>query len=140
MCGKKRRLLERKELGHEFGRGKGMGKPHCAEIADESATIYRIYTPGPRSRDDYLLKLLRSDYEATLENDVMRSWIQEDAFGFAILVETLKRREKLLRLIEQHGPSEIRIIIEVVPGIGSLAAAIRNISKNEGVNQDVSAA
>ena len=138
MMGKKRRRIERNHLGHEFGKGKGMGKPHCAEVEGERAIIYRIYTPGPNSRDDYLLKVLQEDYKVALESERLRDWIQNGAFGFAVLVEREKRKEKLLRMIAKDGPSGISILVEVVPGLGNMAAAIAEFKKKGGIEPDVS--
>jgi hypothetical protein len=139
MGGIQRTLVERKDLGHEFGRGKGMGKPHCAEVNEERAVIYRVYTPGPNSRDDYLLKVLRNDYDVALHSETLREWIHEGAFAFAVLVETRKRKEKLARLIEHYGPSEINIVIDIVPPLGNLAATIRDLAKKGGKTADVPA-
>lgn len=125
MSGKKRNRIERKQVGKNFGNGKGSGKPHCAEAGEESSIVYRLYAPGPNSRDDYLLKRLRSDYEVALEVPELRDWIQDRAFGFAVLVETPERGEKLKRLIKKHGPSSVTIVIEVVPGLSNLAGKLR---------------
>lgn len=125
MTGKNRNRLERKKLREVFGCGIGDGKPHCAQSEGERSIIYRIYAPGPNSRDEYLLKCLSSDYEKALERPELKSWIESKAFGFAVLVETLERKERLRRLISKVGPQGIRIFVEVVPGLSNLALELR---------------
>jgi len=125
MSEKNRTLLDRKKIRETFGNGNGSGKPHCAESDGEQSIVYRIYAPGPNSRDDYLLKCLRSDMEKGLERPELKSWIEAGAFAFAVLVETPERKEKLKRLISKTGPYEARIWIEVVPGLSNFALEIR---------------
>jgi hypothetical protein len=125
MSEKGRNRIERKQLGNTFEVGKGTGKPHCAEMDDERSIVHRIYTPGPHSRDDYLLKTLRADCEAALEMPSLKEWIQNSAFGFAVLVETPERQEKLRRLIYKAGPKKLPVLVEVVPGLSTLASVLK---------------
>lgn len=125
MSDKNRNRLERKKVGEAFGNGDGSGKPHCGESEGEHSLVYRIYAPGPNSRDDYLLKCLRSDAEKGLERDELRSWIEARAFSFAILVETPERKERLKRMISKTGPYKVWIHVEVVPGLTTLASVLR---------------
>jgi len=126
MSEKKRSKLDRKVVGETFGKGAGTGKPHCAEIDGERSIVYRIYAPGPNSRDDYLLKCIKSDTEKGMKQPEVRSWIEAQCFAFAVLVETPERKERLKRMISRTGPYEVRIHIEIVPGLSNLAAVIRN--------------
>ncbi len=125
MAEKKRSRLERKKVGETFGDCVGSGKPHCAEVDGERSIVYRIYAPGPHSRDDYVLKSIRIDYEKALESPAMHAWIESQAFGFAILVETTERKERLRRLISRTGPHGVRIRVEVVPGLSNIGARVR---------------
>jgi hypothetical protein len=125
MGGKRRNRIERNQLGRNFGNGKGSGKAHCAEVDEERSTVYRLYVPGPNSRDDYLLKTLRVDYEVAKGIPSLMEWIRDDAFAFAVLVETPERKTKLERMVIKHGLKNIRILVEVVPGLSNLAVAIR---------------
>lgn len=120
-----RNKLERRQVAEHFGNGPGSGKPHCAESNDEKAVVYRVYAPGPNSRNDYLLKAIRSDIEKGLERPQLRAWIEAKAFAVAILVETPERRDRVKRLISKTGPYPIWIQVEVVPGLTTLAAALR---------------
>jgi hypothetical protein len=132
MSEKDRRLLDRKKVGESFGNGNGSGKPHCAEVEGDQSMVYRIYAPGPNSRDDYLLKCLKSDTEKGMERPELRSWIEARSFAFAVLVETPERKERLKRLISRTGPYEVRIRVEVVPGLSGLAAALRRREEETG--------
>ncbi|BDC49792.1 hypothetical protein F183_A21080 [Bryobacterales bacterium F-183] len=122
---KKRNRLERRDIGKNFGNGKGSGKPHCAEVDGDRSIIYRVYAPGPNSKDDYLLKTLRIDLEVAARVPELQEWIENGAFGFAVLVETPERKARLLRLIAKHGPRRVPIVIEVVAGLSTLASTIR---------------
>jgi hypothetical protein len=130
MSDKKRSRLERLQISKNFGNGRGSGKPHCAEDHDGKLIVYRIHAPGPNSRDEYLLKSIRGEYESAMERAEIRKWIESGTFGFAVLVETPERRERLRRMIQKHGPQEIQIIVEVVPGLSNIAMMIRT-SKEE---------
>jgi hypothetical protein len=125
MTDKNRNLLERRKITETFGKGNGSGKPHCAEIEGEQSIVYRIYAPGPNSRDDYLLKCLRSDSEKSMLRGELRSWIEAKAFSFAVLVETPERKERLKRMISKTGPHIVRIHVEVTPGLSTIANALR---------------
>jgi hypothetical protein len=109
--------------------GNGSGKPHCAEVEGDHSKVYRIYAPGPNSRDDYLLKCLRSDGEKGMDRPALRSWLEARTFAFAVLVETPERKERLKRLISKTGPYTVWIHVEVIPGLSTLAATLR---KQEG--------
>ena len=95
MSEKNRNRLERKKVAETFGDGPGSGKPHCAEAGEEHSIVYRIYAPGPNSRDEYVLKSISGDYEKALERPEIRTWLHDKAFGFAVLVETVERKERL---------------------------------------------
>ncbi len=125
MSEKKRNKLDRKKVTEIFGKGSGSGKPHCAEADGEQSIIYRLYAPGPNSRDDYLLKCLKSDTEKGMKRPELRSWIEAQSFAFAVLVETPERKERLKRLISKTGPYQVRIHIAVVPGLSNLGAVLR---------------
>jgi len=129
MADKVRNKLERRQVAENFGNGCGSGKPHCAESTDEKSVVYRVYAPGPNSRDDYLLKAIRSDIEKGMERPQLRSWIEAKAFAIAILVETEERKNRLKRLISKTGPYGVWIHLEVVPGLTTLASALRERAK-----------
>lgn len=126
MTEKNRNRLERRKVAETFGNGNGSGKPHCAEVEGEQSIVYRIYAPGPNSRDDYLLKCLKSETEKGMLRPELRSWIEAKAFALAVLVETPERKDRLKRLISKTGPYEVRIHVEVTPGLSTLAAAVRS--------------
>jgi hypothetical protein len=125
MSDKNRNRLERKKVGEMFGNGNGSGKPHCAEVDAEHSIVYRVYAPGPNSRDDYLLKCIRSDYERGIERPELRGWMEARSFAFAVLVETTARKERLKRLISKTGPYAVRILVEVVPGLSNITIMLR---------------
>lgn len=125
MSEKNRTRLGQKKVGETFGNGNGSGKPHCAESEGDHSVVYRIYAPGPNSRDDYLLKCLRSDTEKGVKRPELRKWIEARAFAFAVLVETPERKERLKRMISKTGPYDVWIHVEVVPGLLTLGTALR---------------
>jgi hypothetical protein len=126
MSEKNRNRLERAKVSEIFGKGNGNGKPHCAEAEADQSIVYRIYAPGPNSRDDYLLKCLKSETEKGILRPELQNWIAAKAFAFAVLVETLERKERLKRLISMTGPHTVRIHVEVSPGLSTLGAALRD--------------
>jgi hypothetical protein len=68
-----------------------------------------------------------------MDRPELRSWIEAKAFAFAVLVETPERRDFIKRLISRTGPYQVRIHLEVVPGLSTLAAAVQS-RKKEGTN------
>lgn len=135
MSGKNRKRIERRQLKAHLADVKGSGKPHCAEIEEgQEPIVFRIYAPGPNSRLDYLLKTLRIDLEVAQRIPELDDWIHEEAFGFAVLVETPQRKEQLERLIRKQGPHNVKIVVEVVPGLSNLAMAVRERGVQANVN------
>lgn len=127
MSDKRRKRLERNQIGKIFGRGKGFGKPHCAEVRNEKEnTIYRLYTPGPNSRDDYLIKLLRTDMQEAIDHPQLGPWLAAKAFQFAVTFETEARLKKFRRLLLREPPWAIQIRLELVPGLLELPREIRS--------------
>jgi hypothetical protein len=133
MSEKNRSRLERKQVAKEFGDGRGSGKPHCAEADDGKLIVYRIYAPGPHSRDDYVLKSIQTDYEDAVVRPELKGWVENQMFGFAVLVETPERKERLKRLINKNGPQGARIIVEIVPGLGTIGMMLRKLQERRDV-------
>ncbi len=125
MSDKIRTRLERTQIASEFGSGRGSGKPHCAESHQKKLIVYRVHAPGPNSRDEYLMKTIQGDYEEAKKRPELWGWMETRSFGFAVLVETPERKERLRRLINKRGPSDIRIIVEVVPGLSTIGVMLR---------------
>jgi len=116
--------------------GTGRENLTAQRLKGEQSIVYRIYAPGPNSRDDYLLKCLKSDTEKGMLRPALRSWIEARAFAFAVLVETPERKERLKRLISRTGPYEVRIHVEVTPGLSTIASALRRREEEKNnVNQ-----
>jgi hypothetical protein len=126
MTGKNRRRLDRKEIAKVFGRGRGLGMPHCAEL-DKEGVIYRVYAPGPNSRNDYRIRTLREECRIVMEHPRMAPWALARTFRFAILVETPGRLERMRTLLEKQGPWPIQIHLELIPGVGELANKFREL-------------
>jgi len=131
MAGKRRRRLERKEIGKLFGRGRGFGKPHCAEQGEGGGVIYRVYAPGPNSRNDYRIRTLREECRIVLEHPQLAKWVLAGAFRFAVLVETPGRLESIKKLLEKNGPWPLKIHLELVPGTNELATKIRKLREEQ---------
>jgi len=126
MTDKSRRRIERNQLAHLFGRGKGFGKPHYAEKAGQQSAIYRVYFPGPNSRNDYLIQVLRGDSEEALAHPALAPWVAAKTFGFTVLLETEGRRRAVQRLLNRDDdPLPLPINLELVPDLGTLSEKIR---------------
>jgi len=115
--------VENRQVHKQFGRDKGLGKPHCRETFGETRVLYRIYTPGPGSRDDYLIKVIRGDWAIASQNPTLADWIRAESYRFAILVETSHRRDKLRHALTS--PDTPRPHIELVPGLTSIQRAVK---------------
>jgi len=137
MTGKKRLRLERKQIGALFGRGRGFGKPHVAEQTDAGNVIYRIYAPGPNSRNDYRLRTLREESLIVLEHQKLAQWALAGAFRFAILVETPGRLERIRKLVDKSAPWPVKIHLELVPGTNELTNRIRALRERKPSHADL---
>src|SRR5262249_18061620 len=124
MAGEKRKRLERTGIKKLFGRGKGFGKPHCAEERGGERVVYRIFAPGPNSRLDYRVRTLRDECRVVLEHPKLAQWALAGVFRFAVLVETPGRLEKVKTLLKHSGPWPVQIHVELVPSAGELAGKI----------------
>jgi hypothetical protein len=136
MSDKKRQRLTRKQLSKLSGRGKGFGKPHCAEHDGNNGIVYRLYAPGPNARNDYLIKVLRTDTEEALADPKLAQWVTAKTFGFAVLLETEGRLQTVQRLLARHAPWPISIQLELVPALGQLAQHIRAGSSEEQIDKN----
>ena len=114
--------IENRQVHKQFGRGPGFGKPHCRETFGETRVLYRVYTPGPGSRDDYLIKAIRIDWARAQQDEALAEWIRVGSYRFAVLVETSHRKDKLRQLLS--GEDMPRPHIELVPALTSLHKAI----------------
>lgn len=137
MTEKKRLRLERKEIGELFGRGRGFGKPHVAEQTEAGNVIYRIYAPGPNSRNDYRLRTLREECRIVLEHPKLAQWTLAGAFRFALLVETPGRLERMRTLIQKSAPWPVQIHLELVPSTSDLTNKIRELRERKTSRTDV---
>jgi len=115
--------VDGRQIHKQFGRGKGLGKPHCRETFGETRVLYRIYTPGPGSRDDYLIKVLRRDWAQVQQHPVLGEWSRAGSYRFAVLSEVSHRKEKLRQVA--WGDDGPRPQIELVPGLTSLHRAVK---------------
>lgn len=126
MAGKKRRRLSQKEIRKLFGRGRGLGTPHCAELLENGdGLIYRVYAPGPNSRNDYRIRTLREEVRIVLEHPQMSPWALAGLLRFAVLIETPGRLERMRALLKKHGHWPVQIHLELVPGMSELASKAR---------------
>jgi hypothetical protein len=120
--------LERKPLDKVFGRGPGMGKPHCREKPSETEqVVYRVRLAGPDTDDGRLLRDIEWWFRAGLSQPQLSPYLLEKLFGFAILVEHPDRVGKLQDQIKKREAlSGALILVEEVPGPSRLAAALRD--------------
>lgn len=126
--------LERKPLDKVFGRGPGMGVPHCREhISEAEQVIYRIRAAGPDTDDTRLLRDIEWWARAGLAHPQLGPYLLEHLYAFAILVEHPDRADRLKDLLRRREAlSGIRIHIESVPGQLRLAAALRERKSRHG--------
>lgn len=122
-----RKRLERKGLKEHFSRGKGRGRPHVAHLTADAtdAIIYRLYLPGPGTKDERFLMGLRADCFEVLEDPEASRWVQRGTYQFAILVDTERRKAALAELIRSRELPPVGIHIEVVPPLERLHHATR---------------
>lgn len=123
---KPRPRIERNPLKQVFGRGPGMGSPHCREkVSADQQVVYRIRLAGPETDDGRLLRDIEFGIESGLTHPLLAPYILEKLYGFTILVDNPDRVERLSRLLKERKQLGALIQIEEVPGKLRLAAALR---------------
>jgi hypothetical protein len=127
MGARPRPRVERKPLGKVFGRGPGMGVPHCREhLAENEQVIYRVRFAGPDTDDTRLLRDIEWWARSGLAHHQLGPYLLEQLYGFVILVEHPDRVERLQELLaRREALTGIRIHVESVPGPMRIAAALR---------------
>jgi hypothetical protein len=122
----RRTRIQRNQLAKLFGRGKGLGMPHCWEALEgERKRIYRIYTPGPHSSDEELLSTITTDAQLAASSAVFSPWVGAQFYTFAVLLQHPARQAKLAADFERRADSPVRTFFRVVPDLESLQGAIR---------------
>jgi len=127
MSNPRRFIIDRKALSNILGRGKGLGLPHCWEPGkNDRKIIHRIYTPGPNSGDEDLVRTLLRDANEGIAHEKAADFILSGLFIFHVLVETPQRAASLRQLINRRAPDlPLPVKISIVPGVDTLALAIR---------------
>lgn len=129
MSNPRRFIIDRNALKNILGRGKGLGLPHCWEHAkDNRKLIHRLYTPGPNSGDEDVVRTIAADADEGIAHDKTADFIVSGLYSFTILVETPQRANSLRQLILRRAPDlPLSVRISIVPGIDHLANAIRQL-------------
>lgn len=128
--------LERKPLDSVFGRGPGMGKPHCRDkVSADHQVIYRLRAAGPETDDGRLLRDLDWWIRAALSHPKLAPYVLEKLYGFTILVEDPDRAARLAQLLKKREPLGALVLIEEVPGPQRLAPALRKLKTRKAADQ-----
>lgn len=128
-----RHKIERNKLTQLFGRAPGLGIPHCWEQQPSGRAVYRIYTPGPNTPTDEIVRTLRADSEAAIAHEKLAPLIIADRYVFAVLVETPERKTQLEEHLQRAVPVAAPVLVEVVPDLYQLADAIKNYKTKKGL-------
>jgi len=129
--------MERNVLTQFFGDSHGLGVPHCWEPTDNnSKLIYRVYTPGPNTPPDDVVRTLRVDAERAIADPKMARFVLPRLYMFAVLVEHPDRKTVLLEQLKRSTALPVPVRIEVVPSIHDLADAIRDHKAKRGITDD----
>ena len=129
-----RHRIERNTLTKLFGRHNGLGIPHCWEpIGEKGRLIHRIYTPGPNTPDDDVVRTLRKDAESTIAHPQLAPLVLAHLYVFAVLVEHPQRLEKIRETLDRAAPLPVSVKIELTPDVQDLAAAVREHKRKRGI-------
>jgi hypothetical protein len=132
-----RHKIERQKLRQLFADAPGMGIPHCWEPLDEvRRLVYRVYTPGPNTPSDDVVRTLRLDADAAIANGKLAPVILAKRYTFAVLVENEDRKKQICEQIEKGIPLPLTVLIEVVPNAHTLATAIRDHRTKRGYTNE----
>jgi hypothetical protein len=126
MMGKKRRRIEPKDLAKHGIPDARTTKPHASEFSDDHGLIYRIFSPSPGARDDYLFVSLKKDAAEVLNHPELKLWAEAGAYAFAVLFETEGRLKRFKRRLDFEPGFPVQVHLELVPGPHRLAQTIRS--------------
>lgn len=132
-----RHRIERKDLTQLFARAPGLGIPHCWENQHGVGRIVRrIYTPGPNTPTDEILRTLHHDGEAALADLKLAPLVLARRYSFVVLVKAQERKELIEEQLEASPATAVAV--EVVPDPHCLADAIRQYKLANGQSHDES--
>jgi hypothetical protein len=132
-----RHRIERNTLTQLFGRAPGMGTPHCWEAMDDvKRLIYRVYTPGPNTPPDDVVRTIRLDAERAIADAKLAPLIVARRYVFAVLVENADRGKTMSKQLNNAGPFQVPVAVYVVPNIHDLAEAIRVHKTKRGLSNE----
>jgi hypothetical protein len=122
----RRFVVSRSALGKLFGRGKGLGLPHCWEpVSPDRKLVRRLYTPGPNSGNEDVLRTLAIDAAEAVTHEKMAPYVLSRLYIFTVLVETTERAEALRKKLERDSDLPVAVDVAVVPGPLNLKAAVQ---------------
>lgn len=96
---------------------------HCT-LRGQPARLYRVQVPGARTRPAAIINALKDNLDDAKRHPIIRFWLEDQRYGFAILCET-ERAAELRSAVTRHKLSRYAsILIEPVPSPQTLARAI----------------
>jgi hypothetical protein len=131
-----RHRIERNMLTKFFGDAHGLGVPHCWEGTPTGKLIHRVYTPGPNTPPDDVVRTLRVDSDRAITHRLVSRFILQRSYCFAVLVEHPGRKAVLLEQLARSSPLAVPVTIEVVPGVHELSDAIRAHKAKRGITDN----
>lgn len=133
---RQRHRIERNILTQMLGRAPGLGIPHCWELLDqETKLVYRVYTPGPNTPPDDVVRMLQIDGEKAIADPKLAPLVIARRYVFAVLVENADRKITLSKQIN-NASLQVPASIHVVPDVHDLAEAIRAHKAKKGYSDD----
>ena len=103
----------------------GRQSRHASEFLDDNGLLYRVFSPSPGARDDYLLLSLKRDAAAVTNHPELKLWAEAGAYAFAVLFETEGRLKRFKRRFDSEPGFPLQVHLALVPGPHRLAQAIR---------------
>lgn len=98
---------------------------HCA-VPGDPLRVFRVQVPGARTRPPAVISALKENIQQSYQNPVLKLWMKDGIYGFAILAEA-ERAAELRSAAAQHKLHRYApILVEPVPSSQTLTRAIHD--------------
>ena len=128
--------LDKEELSGIFGkRPPHHNTPHCVGLHDSGPVIYRVYASAGEPRT--IVRQARDYLDKALANRTLKPWVKSGDYGFAVLVETGAKCQRIQAALERKPKrgsaftERARFVVSVGPTPETLSLALRNYSPPE---------
>lgn len=97
------------------------------ESAGEASVLYEVSVPSSTRTVQHLFEHVEERIGKARDNEHLRTWLKEERYGFAILVDQQKKQVALSRRLEVEGiQRQAKVLVEVAPSPSTIEHFLRH--------------